>query len=466
MKFYFQLCFFFFSTILFAQKTYRFLDINTMMWGVKDQNHQTVIQPTYKTINALKNGRYVVYNSSSGYGIIDENGSEIIPAEFISIVDENKDFIIVRKDGKVGVLNAKKDWILPLNYQDILKEEDFLIVRENNLNGIMDSNLKKTVPFIYNTIHFSNPFNNRFLVEKESKRGLIDLQNNAIIPTEYDYLSYIKAFDYYVGKQSKGGKNITKVFDQNGKVIFDTTNDGIVILAKNRFAVKNANNLWGIVDQKDKQKVNFTYKSILSSGSSEQIYIVQNQEDKWGGINDQGQMIIPFKYSESFYFLGDVAYVKNDTGKAAFIDKNGRKITEFIYEDVLLLNSSYYRVSVNQKKGLMDINGVGLIDPVYDYINAPVNRIVLLGKNKKNFIFNLDRFTVIPEVGYDYINMDDEQLILVKNNGLYGFIDYNGNVIVPIIYENAKPFTDHFASVTLHSENFIIDPKGNRVARL
>src|SRR5690554_5206537 len=166
---------FFISLTVSPQNSFRYIDLDTFKWGVKDISGKTIIEAQYSKINSLKNGRYVVTKNPMQQGIIDVKGNEILACEYFSIYDECKDTIIVRKDGRLGLLNSKMEWIIPLKYSYLLKEKNFHFVAENNLLGILDSNLNLTVPMMYSTIYHSNsPDKKHFLAEKNNKLGLID----------------------------------------------------------------------------------------------------------------------------------------------------------------------------------------------------------------------------------------------------------------------------------------------------
>lgn len=442
--------------------TIRFVDLNTFKWGIKDLSGKTIVEPQYSSINSFKNRRYVVSKTPMQQGMIDEEGKEILPSEYFSIYDEAKDTIIVRKDGKSGILNSSLERILPIKYTSVLKQKNFYIVRENHLSGILDADFNQTVPFIYSTIfHPSSLKSNHFLVEKDSKYGLIDISNNIIIPIEYDFLSFMENFDCYTG----GKENQSTIFDLAGNTVFSKDNKGINILTKDRFAVKNDKNLWGVFDGNSNQKINYQYKAILSS--SKNFYIAQNSQLHWGAINDDNKIIISFEYSEPFSFDGETAFVKDRSGKYGFIDQKGTVTTQFKYDNAVRFSNGYILVKINNRSGLVNKKGKEIIEPYYDFINAPVNNIVIAGKDKKYYFLRLDNLSSDLKKEYDYIQdfmYDyDKDLILIKKNGLYGFINLHGNMVIPAIYENARAFTDNYASVKLNNETFLINKKGEKL---
>ena len=70
---------------------------------------------------------------------------------------------------------------------------------------------------------------------------------------------------------------------------------------------------------------------------------------------------------------------------------------------------------------------------------------------------------------YDFMNGCFEGRVCVKLNGKYGFLDRDGKIVIPIIYDwpNDSPFLfkDGKAKVSLDGEIFFIDINGNRILK-
>ncbi len=53
--------------------------------------------------------------------------------------------------------------------------------------------------------------------------------------------------------------------------------------------------------------------------------------------------------------------------------------------------------------------------------------------------------------------------IIYKNNELYGYLDYSGNVVIPAQYSHAQGFSGGLAKVYRDGVQSIIDTEGNEV---
>jgi hypothetical protein len=78
-----------------------------------------------------------------------------------------------------------------------------------------------------------------------------------------------------------------------------------------------------------------------------------SKEEKWGLINDQGEIIIPFHYAYPLFFKEGYAKVMKDE-KWSFVDVFGRQLTDFVYDLAEDFEGEYARV----------LNGVSSISAV------------------------------------------------------------------------------------------------------
>jgi hypothetical protein len=54
----------------------------------------------------------------------------------------------------------------------------------------------------------------------------------------------------------------------------------------------------------------------------------------------------------------------------------------------------------------------------------------------------------------------------VIRNGKKGFVDLNGKIIIPIIYDEINKFSEGLAAVVLNNEFFFINKKNEKVLTL
>ncbi len=239
------------------------------------------IKTNYDSIQSFENG-FAVFEINDKYGLIDKDGKEVLPAKYENITIE-EDCFIVQKEDLSGVLDAKFKSIIDYKFDTISKIETAFLVSlcdedYNTKYGLFDIKGNEIVPVEYDCINFQK---NYFIVENDYKYGLINILGKIIIPVKYDEVvvenNFIKALK----------KDKIHLFDftgnPNGDLKFDRIDD-----FSNGFA------LVGI-------------------------------KDKYGFINDLGQLKIPAIYNGAFDFANGIADVANN-GKWGFINTNGEVV--------------------------------------------------------------------------------------------------------------------------------------------
>jgi len=96
----------------------------------------------------------------------------------------------VKVSNKYGVINKKKEIILPIVYEEIYFRDYGWIIKKNDKFGfqLMDR-IELSVPIAYDSMR---QINDRLVCGKSGKVGVIDFFNEVIIPFEYDSIDKIK----------------------------------------------------------------------------------------------------------------------------------------------------------------------------------------------------------------------------------------------------------------------------------
>ncbi|MBP3285051.1 MAG: WG repeat-containing protein [Clostridia bacterium] len=160
------------------------------------------------------------------------------------------------------------------------------------------------------------------------------------------------------------------------------------------------------------------------------------------------------KYDSVGDYYNGRAVVKLD-GKYGVIDENSNAIIETIYDEIENFTmEKYTRVKKDGKWGYISRNGNILIPTEYYFCGKPYENIVIVGNNGRYGYMNMDG-TKVTDLLYDKVeNFGDNGLGKVILNQLFGYVDKNGKVIVPIttpyIDENAD-FVGTWNRTEVHS---------------
>lgn len=190
-----------------------------------------------------------------------------------------------------------------------MKDDDFFDLCFKNFKWLV---LRNIIKIKFNFI--DNFFNNVSRVAKENKFGLIDKNENIILPIEYDFIS-----EFY-------NCGLAKIF-KNGKVGLINTNGIFIVPILYDFISNFKNNIAKI-------KLNF----------------------KWGLINTEGILIANFKYDYIHDFING-CYITELDNKFGMINTKGKEIAEPKFDEIKEAGYKFAKIKKNGKKGYLYFNG-------------------------------------------------------------------------------------------------------------
>jgi len=200
---------------------------------------------------------------------------------------------------------------------------------------------------------------------------------------------------------------------------------------------------------------------LISTNSYYPVYTNQ----KWGVINEKGEIVIPTEYTEMitipnkkndlFIILSDVDYTNNTYKTKVINSKQEEQFTNYdsveVIENMDKNNDTWYEEGVLRVKkgnlyGLIDYTGKEILQAEYTKIEA------LLGVEKSFVVTKSDKVGIVDNSGKIIIEAEYKEIkaigdnyqngyIVVDSNNKYGVIDFTGKVILDTTYEEIKPVT-------------------------
>lgn len=210
--------------------------------------------------------------------------------------------------------------------------------------------------------------------------------------------------------------------------------------------IKDANQKMGFIDKNDVVVIEPQYDS---ANDFHTALSCVSKNGKWGFINKKGEEVIPLIYEEisHWIFIEGLACVKKD-GAWGAIDKKGNLIIPCLYELVSVCSEGIVFVGKEEKYAAVDQNGILRTDFIYDRVSVYRNGRAIFTRDNKNGILDENFNEILPPTYKQIESFFDYGFTLAiqkEQNDSYkmGFLDRNGNVIVPIIYDTIRRYERH-----------------------
>jgi cytochrome oxidase Cu insertion factor (SCO1/SenC/PrrC family) len=322
------------------------------------------------------------------YGLINFEGKEVLPCDYdeITALKGVTNNLLVKKDGKVGLVNEKGQTIVNTEYKDIktLKEgykNEYIIVNDNNQYGIISTTGTVIIEPKYEDVKYLNNSemfaikdtgvwklinkDNQILidggydniieakgenvvVEKGGKYGVVTTKNEEKIPVEYEQIKYTFSI-YYIAKT--GGKY--GIINLNNEQVKDFNYINMDYVEKGDFIQADVSDTETVIfDNNLSEKIS----GIVSEINQEKGYIKIYTNNEYKYYN--------FKFEEkksSDILTSNNLFLSKKDGKYGYVNKEGKVIVDYIYEDGTEQNSCGF--AAVKKDGVWgSINKVGAVE--------------------------------------------------------------------------------------------------------
>lgn len=328
---------------------------------------------------------YFVFSDENKIILLDleKNKEKEIPLNFkdFKVIGIFKDSNILFTDTK-SILTTLTTNISLEGVEDIKIRDNYLILKRKGRYSVYDSKLKEIISSNYTYIEKGEKY---FLAQNETgKFGYIDEKGKEILPFEYLDATLDKDNKFLVKLKDK-----SQLINKKNKVIFEV-NNGAIMYLNPKAIIKSKDIFYLCKSKKEKEKLDIS----------------------WAG----------------FYNGKTLFYEKN--GKFGLMNKNGKRITDNIYENIGQNNSEAIIVGKDGKYNLINQAGEILTKKEYEYI-IPIKEYYFIAGNE-----NLE-VSVLNYLGEElYFNNLDNLIELgkgyileKKENNLYDLIDNNVTII-------------------------------------
>lgn len=388
--------------------------------------------------------------------------------EYDSMSVVNKGFFIVSKYKKYGVIDLLGNKIIPCTYDCIQQSGNFFIVKLGKNTGVFDSTGSKIIDFAFEDISLTK--SDRFIVSKKIIKddlsyGLVSSTGEELLDVIYSDISEIDTTTYLVSsnKQSYFVSELGVVKSLKYSAITPLTYDDKLFFQVELKGKK------GLMNSKGELLIPILYESIQEAGD---YIIVSSNVPKSGvlfGILDKkGKVLLSPKY-KNITFCGKDLFGINTNLLSKSTNGNYRLynvttssfLTTETYDLLEFLDNGLIKVEKNEQVGFISQSGGMIVNPIYQQYfgrepiepEIPEDDICYTSHNIDDNIANYST------------NNIDQDLILVQLADKIGYINTQGEIVIPIIYSSGGDFYKGITTVyNMNSDEeipSIIDSKGN-----
>ena len=503
-------------------------------WGMMDDKGNVLVYDNYTSLTVLPDGN-VLCEKSRKYGQLDHNGHEIYPCINGQYELDDKGNLKVeelvfteelgssRKFGMVALMG--KDGI-PLTgyvYNDIqLLRNNTLLATQGENHGCLDSSGKEIIPLIYQDIRQLK--NGNFLVKKDNKFGLLDKRGTILEVCEHDVLEIdeygnilvevipltngfnkVKKYGRYALQSADGSmateyhyddievfngqlflcriKSSRGIIDTTGKTIIPCEYGEVSILPNGNFLVKREP-FYGLFGHDGTVLANCLFDHIdLDEDGNPKEYVTPLPH--WGNkvkrlnyyaISDtEGKRLSDFIYEDIMDCNGHVFVVPHNFWICELIDLCTSATVETFrqFEFIEIQRNGNLLVKVGGRWGLYSPDGSVLEECIHSELPLDENGDILLTEvplgNGFKKVERLGKYALYSDSGrlsdyiFDDITQVDEDRFIVMRWNSRGVIDSNGGVIINMVYNAIRLIGGRWFQVVLDSQTGLFDRDGNTV---
>lgn len=388
----------------------------------KDYEQIEAIENKDKNNNLWYENNVLKVKNNGKFGIIDTSGKELLPCQYdeISALEGVKNAIKISQNGKIGIVTNEGTILLKTEYLDVqaLGEDNksgFIVKGENGKYGVADISNNQVLEQKYDEISKIHQ-NDLYVVKQSGKQILIKKDMTEILNNGYDEITAIlKNTDNGIIYKKQGKYGIMKTSGESRiEPIYEELKE-----AKSGIFIAKKDGKYGLIDIDNNIKIEFKYTSISYNDKAD-LYITQDSDfnneviDNTYNVKQTGIVIdvndekgyielrqngeykyYNFKFEEKSItdiFNSNTLFLSKKDGKYGFVDKDGKVVVDYNYDDATQQNSyGYAGIKKDGKWGAVDRKGNIVQEPTYnldDYLKIDFIGRWHLGKDLNMNYYN------------------------------------------------------------------------------
>ena len=419
-------------------------------WGVINSKGETIIQPTYDDMIIIPDPTKAVFIVQSDVNLeagtynsraINDKGEEIFTSyqrvEALQNIDSSNMItydttaLKVFNGEKYGLINFNGTEILSPTYDSIMPlsgVRNSFVTSKDGLYGLVDNSGNVIIDNLYTEISsLTDKYEDGYVVrDQNGNYGLINYNKQQVLECKYSEIKHVSGNNLYAVRENGN----LELINEKGEVLIGSGFEDIINIASNN-VIFLRDNKYGVMSSDGTVLIEPTYDELTYAFDGN---YVAKKEDSYGIINTSNETKVEFSYSYITY-MSDESIIEADkaNGSTDLMDTSFNvKVTGIVSE--INTNKGYVKVRVNNENKYYNFR---LEERTAQDIFT-TNTLFLSRKDGKYGYVNKEGIVVVDYIYDDATEQNDYGYVAVKQNGVWGALDQNGNVIVSPSYELAQ----------------------------
>ena len=256
------------------------------------------------------------------YGFIDKKGKQIVPFIYDNAGTFSEGLCAVFQNEKGGYINSSGEIIIPIKYDHAQEFHNGYAIAFNEGSRYLIDQKGEEFPMqkLYHTSENIYSEGLIIVMNEDEQLGYANLKNEIIIPCQFDYATSFSG-GYATGKQ---GDNVYIIDKKGTKTTLDCKNT--IGISEGLIGIQNEDDIWGVIDINLNVITDFNYVDLYPFKNG---YAQFKEFYDMGLLNARGESVLPTEYTYVHPMSENRIFVQPSETSAILMDENFKVLKEF-----------------------------------------------------------------------------------------------------------------------------------------
>lgn len=403
---------------------------------------------------------FTPFTENGKIGLKDEQGIIVIPASYEALGWSDGTFSIkgqligYKKNGTWGLISVRNEIVTPNNYVSLIPARNYFIATKQSPSlrlstGCLSIDGKELIPFNYTDLVLTE--SRLIAVMKDNhvfKYGLIDFDNNIVIPIQHKSITPLGSLRYAV----ENFESKIAIYSESGKAMTPFAIDSI-----SEFQFDHAR----IYQQGFTGLIHRTGTIVAEAKYSEIQYTKELRSgrlpDQWFQLDETNKTIRSIQASD-ITSLNHNRFSLTQQGFVQLVDEKFQSVALEKFS-VIYPYQDQTAIACAKACGVIDWQGHWIVQPTFDTIKHSGDYFIAQ-RDYEQFLISMQGAR-ISKSRYQQIHPFNGSFFPVVKNGFWGGINLQGEESIACVYDSILDVKENLVAVKFRNQFGIIDTDEN-----